>query len=105
VGGVYALPSNIGRYFRDDLAVIPEIGINLRVCLSDHLQARVGYTFLYASSVARPGNQIDRVINPNQVPTDPASFGTPGGPARPAFSFRDSDFWAQGVSFGLELRY
>jgi hypothetical protein len=105
VGGVYALPSNIGRHFRDDFTVIPEIGINLRVRLSDHLQARVGYTFLYASSVARPGNQIDRVINPNQVPTDPASFGTPGGPARPAFSFRDSDFWAQGVSFGLELRY
>jgi hypothetical protein len=61
----------------------------------------VGYNFLYWSNVIRPGNQVDRVINPNLLP--PAN-GL-GGPNRPTFEFHGSDFWAQGVSFGLEFRY
>jgi hypothetical protein len=27
------------------------------------------------------------------------------GPARPAFGFRETDFWAHGVNFGLEFKY
>jgi hypothetical protein len=50
--------------------------------------------------VARPGDQIDVALNPLQL--------TPGpfiGPERPAFEFRDSDFWAQGLNFGLEYTF
>ena len=103
-GGVYAVSSNIGRYFHDDFAVVPEAGLNVGVRLTDWLTVRVGYTFLYWSSVERPGNAIDPSINPHLVPTD-ATFGTPGGPARPAFAFHTTDYWAQGVNFGVELRY
>ena len=45
--------------------------------------------------------QIDLAVNTSQPPLG----GGLVGPARPAFSFRDSDFWAQGVSFGVEFRY
>ena len=56
------------------------------------------------NDVVRPGNQIDRVVNPNIVPTD-QDFGVAGGPRRPAPLFNSSDFWAQGVNFGLHFRY
>ena len=51
----------------------------------------------------RPGTAIDRTINFSQSPV--FSTGTLVGPARPAFTFKDSDFWAQGINFGLEFRY
>jgi hypothetical protein len=104
VGGVYSQESNIGRHNRDAFAVIPELGVNLAVDLRQNVRARVGYTFLYVSSVVRPGEQIDPVINPNHVSID-AGFGTPGGPERPLFERRSTDFWAQGLNFGLEFRY
>ncbi len=103
-GGLLALPTNSGRFTRDTFAVVPEVGINLGYQVTDHLRLFVGYTFLYWTNVARPGDEIDRVVNPTQLPR----FAGPGGlvgPARPSFRFRDSDFWAQGLNFGLELRY
>src|SRR5262249_15357519 len=57
-GGLLALPTNIGRYSRSRGSVVPEVGVNLGYQLTDHLQATVGYTFLYWSRVARPGNTI-----------------------------------------------
>lgn len=102
-GGLLALPSNIGTYSRNRFAVVPEARINVGYQATDSLRVFVGYTFLYWSSVVRPGDQIDPVVNPALVPTN---LGVaPGGPARPAFNFRDTDFWAQGLSLGLELRY
>ena len=29
----------------------------------------------------------------------------PSGPVRPAFSFNDESYWAQGVNFGLDYRW
>ena len=54
---------------------------------------------------ARPGQQIDRVINPTQAPAIDSSAAGLTGPARPSLAVRDSDFWAQGVNFSLELRF
>jgi hypothetical protein len=102
-GGILAQSSNIGRYFSDQFAVVPEIGLNLGYQVTPGLQIKFGYTFLFLSSVARPGDQIDRRVNSNNVPTD-AGFGTAGGPAVPAFSFIHSDYWAQGLNVGLEFR-
>lgn len=99
-GGLLAQPTNIGRYSRDAFAVVPEVGANLGINLTDWLRASVGYTFLYWSEVARPGEQIDRVVNQSQL------YGNPlVGEARPTFSFHGSDFWVQGVNFGLEFLY
>ena len=59
----------------------------------------VGYDFLYLSDVVRAGDQVNLAVNPNPL------RGVTGGPAQPVFIVRPSDFWAQGVNFGLEFRY
>ena len=99
-----ALPSNIGRSGQNTFAVVPEFGLNLGYAVTRHVRLTVGYSFLYWSSVFRPGDQIDRAINTTEFPAL-VNNGTPSGPPRPNFTFKDSDFWAQGVNFGLEVRY
>ena len=99
-GGLLALSSNIGSYSRDVFSVVPEIDFTLGYHLTDKIKVFAGYSFLYWTGVARPGDQIDFRVNTNQIPPS-----IPGGPHLPAFSFRGSDFWTQGISIGLELRY
>jgi hypothetical protein len=105
-GGYFAQPTNIGTRDRTVFAVVPEVGLTLGYRLCRWASVSVGYTFLYVSDVARPGLQVDRTINPTQS----ASFGgtpptTLQGPAHPAFKFEGSDVWAQGINFGLTLRF
>lgn len=105
-GGYLALPTNVGVYHRSRFAVVPEVNVNLGYQLPRGARIFIGYSFLYASAVARPGSQIDRVINPSQ---SVAHTFDPGaalvGVARPIFDFGESSFWAQGINFGLELRF
>jgi hypothetical protein len=104
--GYFALPTNIGQQSRDRLAVVPEVDVRLGYQVTSFARLSVGYSFLYLSAVARPGEQIDRGLNPSQAP---GITGIPSttviGPPRPTPLFNSTDFWAQGVSFGLELRY
>ncbi|HXG10886.1 MAG TPA: BBP7 family outer membrane beta-barrel protein [Gemmataceae bacterium] len=102
-GGLLALPSNIGHFNRDHFAVVPEVGVNLGYHFTDSLRAYVGYTFLYWSDVLRPGDQIDRVLDINQIPN--FIRGPAVAQVRPVVPFRSTDFWAQGLNFGLEFRY
>ncbi len=98
--GLLALPSNSGIHTRDSLAVIPELGITLGYNFTPQLRGTVGYTFLYWSQVARPGDQIDLDLNLSQL--------KPGGlvgPARPEFTWTNTDVWAQGLSLGLDYRF
>ncbi len=99
-GGLLALSTNSGRFTREMFAVAPEGTINLGYQICDNVRAYVGYNFLYISDVARPANLIDRAVNTSFLP--PA---TPSLPVRPAFVFKGTDFWAQGLNFGLEFRY
>ncbi len=101
--GLLALSSNSGTFTRDRFAVLPEVGLQVGYQLTDHLRAFVAYNFLYLSNVVRPGDQIDRVLNTNLIP--PFTAAAPAGPVHPVVPFRTTDFWAQGVSFGLEYRY
>jgi hypothetical protein len=105
-GGLLALPTNIGEYTANHFAILPEVGIKVGVDLTQHLQAYVGYDFLYISNVVRPGDQIDTVINRSQLPNVTVP-GTPPlvGPARPTVLFRTTDYWAQGMSFGLRYHW
>jgi hypothetical protein len=103
-GGLLALASNIGTFSKDRFAVIPELGLKIGYQVTDHLRIYAGYDFLYISSVVRPGPQVDRMINTNQLPS---LFGGTKlvQPALPAVQFRETDFWAQGLNAGLEWRY
>jgi hypothetical protein len=104
-GGVFAVPSNIGRHTNKHFAVIPEVELKVGYQLTDWLAATVGYNFMYWSSVVRPLDQIDRVVNGGQQPTYAPVGGFGTGPAVPSFNSNRSDFWAQGLSFGLVFKY
>lgn len=103
-GALLALSSNSGRIFQEKLTIIPEATANVGVQLTPGIRVFVGYTFIHWGEVARPGNFIDRRINPSLVPTSP-TFGSGSGTPAPRSAFRHGDFWAQGISFGLALRY
>jgi hypothetical protein len=103
-GGILALPSNSGSFSHDAFAVVPEVNLNVGYCFCHWFRAYVGYSLLYDSNVVRPGDQIDRAINPQQPPSS-VLFGPLTGPGRPSFTRTTTDFWAQGVNFGVEFRY
>jgi hypothetical protein len=98
-GSLLALPTNIGRYNRDEFAAVPELGVNVNYQLSNCLDFTFGYSIIYWSDVLRPGDQIDRTINGTQT-----SGGTLMGAARPQFAFVDGDYWVQGINLGFTLR-
>jgi hypothetical protein len=99
-GGLLALSTNSGEGVRHRFAVVPEINLNLVYEVNPCWRVMAGYSFIYWSSVVLAGNQIDLTVNPSQIP--PAVFV---GPARPAFDFARTDFWAQGLSLGVEYRW
>ncbi|OAI53443.1 hypothetical protein AYO44_15985 [Planctomycetaceae bacterium SCGC AG-212-F19] len=89
-GGIFTGNTNIGRTVHNEFGVVPEAQFDLSYDLRPNLRAWVGYTFLCWSSVIRPGNQLSQpVINPDPPPP----------------LFNRSVFWAQGISFGLGLRF
>lgn len=102
-GGWQALPSNSGRFTDDRLAFVPELAVNLEMPISESFRLYVGYNLLYWYHVVRPGNQIFRTVDMEQVPS---SYYDPTVTAnRPPFLFRRTDFWAQGVNIGLVFTY
>ncbi len=102
VGGLYAQPSNIGRHERTTFAVLPELNLRAGLQLTEYCRVYVAYNAMYLSNVVRAGDQIDRTVNPNFVA--PRTLPVVG-PQLPAFDFRATNFWMQGVSLGLELRF
>jgi hypothetical protein len=102
-GGVLATTANIGNYYQSRWAVAPEAHMNIGYQITPRVTLRIGYSFLYLSNVARPGNQVSRVTSPNQIPSDPAYGGT--GPTLPAFQFHTTTYWAQGINFGMDARF
>ena len=84
----------------------PEVALSIGYRITPAATVYVGYSFLYASDVARPGEQINRNINPTQT----VSYGNdppvnPQGPAQPTFAFNTTDFWAQTLTVGINYRF
>lgn len=102
-GGVFTQTSNNGRRVHDPFAVVPQVQVKAGYAILPRLTATVGYDFLYWSQVVRPGNQIDHSVNLTQSLTQ--GGGSLVGPSNPAPLFNHTDFFAHGISFGLELKY
>jgi len=105
-GGYFALPTNSGDHSRNTFAIVPEVALNLGYRLTPQATVYVAWSFLYASNVARPGEQINRNINPTQSVAygfDPPA--TIVGAGQPTFSFNTTDFWAQTLSVGFAYRF
>jgi hypothetical protein len=92
-GGFLTAPSNIGHHTRNVFAVIPETGVNLHFRVCHYCQLGIGYSFLYFSRVARPGDQISTVTNGTLLPA-----GLSGATAQPLFTSEQSHFWATGIN-------
>jgi hypothetical protein len=99
--GLFVQPSNLGRLSRDRFAVVPVAYASLAWEFNEHFRVSFGYDFLWWSSVVRPGEQIDTVVNIGAV----GDQGQLGGITRPEPLFRASSFWAQGLSAGLLVSY
>jgi hypothetical protein len=85
-GGIFTSPSNIREQMRNEISVVPEVQLKLGVNLSSNLTVFAAYDFLYWNEVVRPGDQMSHTL-----------------PSTPAFAH--SDFWAQGVTFGMEIKF
>jgi hypothetical protein len=103
--GVFAQQTNGGITVRDRFAVLPEGSVNVGYEVNSHVRAMVGYSFLYLSDVVRPGAQLSSTVNTSNVPFFGNLPGPLVGPAQPLPTGRSSDFWGQGFSVGVELRY
>ncbi len=112
--GLFAQSTNIGRQAQNNFAVVPEVYCQFGVEVFRWLRVFGGYNFLYVSNVVRPGNQIDRQFNslnfaPGLVTNFPPALSGVADPIfqpyHPAILLKTSDFWAQGVNVGFELRY
>jgi hypothetical protein len=98
-GALLAQSSNIGTFDTSDFAMTPELGLMLGFDLTPRFRLIAGYSMIYWSRVLRAGDQIDREINPNLIPPPISPLV---GPLRPEQNFVWSDYWAQGLSVGLE---
>jgi hypothetical protein len=103
-GGLFANSTNIGKWNHDEFTLIPELTVNLGVNLTRSLTMFVGYNFMYISNVARPGNQVNPVVDSTTIPFSP-TFGALGNPPGTQVLFVQDDFWLQGVNFGMSIRY
>jgi len=103
-GGILAQITNIGLHTRHVFSFVPEGNITLGVDVTECLRVRAGYSILYWHNVVRPGDHIDRGINPFLVPTD-QDFDSDFGPPRPEFRFRDTNYWIHFFNFGVELHF
>ena len=97
-GGILALGSNIGSYQRSMFSVLPEFSGNLRYQMTPLWRLNLGYTLMLLTNVARPGDQIDTNLDPNQFP--PSLGGS-----QPTFTFHDTSLWLQGINFGIECNF
>jgi hypothetical protein len=103
-GGLLAGLSNSGSYGPRPYALVSETGVNVGYQVTEQVRVRVGGTFLYWSSVARPGDQIDRTVDQRTVPT--LQTFVPGlNSLSPMPRLDQAQFWAGGVNAGLEFRF
>lgn len=106
VGGVLALDSNIGDRVREVFSFVPQVTgqVSYRPCRG--LKLFCGYDFLYWTNVLRAGNQVDMNIDATRIPRfAPAGAVNPADFVAPVAAFKNSDFWAQGLSVGAEVRW
>jgi hypothetical protein len=98
-GGILVQTSQPYRNYNERFAVEPDCTVRASVRITRRLRAFGTYNFTYISSVARPGNYIDRTVQLQQAPSQPQYTGIPG--IRPQFTPSDDSFFAHGLTAGL----
>lgn len=105
-GGLLALPgANIGNHSQAKFAVLPEAGVNFGYHITPNWRVFVGYNFLYVSNVLRPAGMINPNVDAARIPNFAPGVAPLPGPGQPVPVFRTTDFFAQGISFGMQFRW
>jgi hypothetical protein len=96
--GLLVQPSNAGRFTHSQTSFVPEVGLTLGYEFNKNLRLAAGYTLIVWTDVLRPEKQIDRTVSFSQAPD---VFGN----SRPGVTFKDTTFWAQGLSVSVQLSF
>ena len=103
-GGLYARGANVGTFSRNRFAVAAESSTIVGYNLTPNVRLHFGYHGSWISSVIRAPEVIDPVVNDSNVRY--ISLPSPSNANRPAFQWnRASDYFLQGVSFGVTAGY
>ncbi|MFO0807333.1 MAG: BBP7 family outer membrane beta-barrel protein [Gemmataceae bacterium] len=115
--GLLTQPSNSGEFNRNVFSVVPEFGLTLGYQVTPNIKVFAGYNFMYVSNVLRVADQIDTTLDVETRPgtrqaTQPTSaiigprvLAGSGPQTRPAVLFKDTDFWVQGGTVGLQFTW
>jgi Putative beta barrel porin-7 (BBP7) len=103
-GGSLAQPSNIGRFTSTDFSVVPELNFTVGYQVTCNIRVLAGYTAIDWNRIQRASSQIDRRVDLTQAPSS-ATFAPGVVGAVPAFPAVRTDFWAQGINVGIEIKY
>jgi len=103
-GGLAAMALNSGRHTEDQFAIVPQVDVNFGFFFSPSVRLWVGYSFLYWSNVIRPGDQAATPVTPSLVPTS-LQFNPSATPPRSFPVLSRTDYFAQGITFGIAIRY
>lgn len=102
-GGLYVQPTNAGTHERNQFAAMGELNLNLTYQLTEYLVVSAGYSLIYLTNAARPGQLIDPTINDARVPY---IAGAPANTTNaPLFRWQDQAFWTQGFNVGFSIFY
>jgi len=102
-GGMLSSPLDQGTHSRNELAFVPEVNLKLGYMITPNLRAYLGYDFLYLSNVVRPGDQTG--ISTSGVVATVQGTTSQITVSQPAFRFKDTDVWFNGINVGVELRF
>jgi len=104
-GGVFTQGTNIGRFTRTQFVVAPEAKVQAGIDFTRNIRAFAGYEFLYLTKVIRPGYQLDHQVDLTQAPYFGGAGPITAGSTNPAQMFNSTNFWAQGVSAGIQISF
>ena len=104
--GLLAQSTNIGSDEEIEFSLVPRLELDLEWDIGKGWSATVGYNLLYWTNILRAGEQIDGSVNTNLLPPPFGAGGVAGaGTNGPVANRNETDYFAQGISFGIERRF
>lgn len=102
--GLFAEPSNIGTFKRNQFTIVPELELKLGYDDIKYIHPFVTYDVMYLSHVLRPSENLDRNVNTSQNVLLGGTGILTGTPA-PLANLHSTSIWMQGVSVGIEFSW
>jgi hypothetical protein len=102
--GFYSASQTPVKFTEYRFSLAPDVAARIGYRVTDRMMVTAGYQFVYITNVARPSDQLDRRLNPANIPSS-QTFGAAaaGPPALPRIT--SSDYWMHGLNVGLMLTF